>query len=61
MNRLVLGCGYLGLRVARLWKSKGDDVYAVTRSKINAEKFEQFKADIAVFEEEAKAYLEGKV
>lgn len=41
MNRLVLGCGYLGLRVARLWKSKGDDVYAVTRSKINAEKFEK--------------------
>ena len=30
--RLVLGCGYLGHRVARHWLAAGDIVYAVTRS-----------------------------
>lgn len=30
--KLVVGCGYLGLRVARLWRHAGDRVYAVTRS-----------------------------
>ena len=41
MNRLVLGCGYLGWRVARLWRSQGDDVYAVTRSQNNAKHMKQ--------------------
>ena len=41
MNRLVLGCGYLGLRVARLWRSQGDVVYAVTRCQNNAELMKQ--------------------
>ncbi len=36
MKRLILGCGYLGWRVARLWRAQGDDVYAVTRSQNNA-------------------------
>lgn len=31
MRRLVVGCGYLGERVARLWRDAGDDVYATTR------------------------------
>ena len=31
MRRLVVGCGYLGGRVARLWRGAGDDVYATTR------------------------------
>lgn len=31
MRRLVVGCGYLGGRVARLWRDAGDDVYATTR------------------------------
>jgi nucleoside-diphosphate-sugar epimerase len=30
--KLVVGCGYLGLRVARLWRNAGARVYAVTRS-----------------------------
>jgi nucleoside-diphosphate-sugar epimerase len=30
--KLVVGCGYLGLRVARLWRHAGNRVYAVTRS-----------------------------
>ncbi|MCI0361893.1 MAG: SDR family oxidoreductase [Planctomycetaceae bacterium] len=32
MAKLIFGCGYLGLRVARLWKAGGDKVHAVTRS-----------------------------
>ena len=31
MRRLVVGCGYLGRRVARLWRDSGDEVYATTR------------------------------
>lgn len=31
-TKLVVGCGYLGLRVARLWRHAGSRVYAVTRS-----------------------------
>lgn len=31
MRRLVVGCGYLGERVARFWRDAGDDVYATTR------------------------------
>ena len=30
--KLVFGCGYLGLRVARLWRAAGWHVIAVTRS-----------------------------
>ena len=36
MRRLIIGCGYLGRRVARLWLEGGDDVFAVTRSPENA-------------------------
>ena len=32
VNRLVFGCGYLGLRVAKQWLQAGDRVSAVTRS-----------------------------
>jgi nucleoside-diphosphate-sugar epimerase len=32
MAKLILGCGYLGRRVARLWRDRGETVYAVTRS-----------------------------
>ena len=31
VRRLVVGCGYLGGRVARLWRDAGDEVYATTR------------------------------
>jgi nucleoside-diphosphate-sugar epimerase len=31
VRRLVVGCGYLGQRVARLWRDAGDEVYATTR------------------------------
>jgi nucleoside-diphosphate-sugar epimerase len=32
MAKLIFGCGYLGLRVARLWQAAGERVYAVTRT-----------------------------
>ena len=32
MSKLIFGCGYLGLRVARLWLAEGETVWAVTRS-----------------------------
>jgi nucleoside-diphosphate-sugar epimerase len=32
MAKLIIGCGYLGLRVARLWQADGERVFAVTRS-----------------------------
>ncbi|HEV3003227.1 MAG TPA: SDR family oxidoreductase [Pirellulales bacterium] len=31
MVRLVIGCGYLGSRVARRWRESGDEVFVVTR------------------------------
>lgn len=37
MRRLILGCGYLGRRVARLWISAGHEVVALTRSPEHAE------------------------
>ncbi len=32
MPKLIFGCGYVGQRVARLWREVGEDVCAVTRS-----------------------------
>ncbi len=37
-QRLILGCGYLGLRVARNWLESGSIVYAVTRTQDRAAK-----------------------
>ena len=39
MTKLIFGCGYLGSRVARLWREAGEDVVAVTRSESRAEQF----------------------
>lgn len=36
MAKLIFGCGYLGLRVARRWRDAGDEVHAVTRSPARA-------------------------
>ena len=35
-RRLVIGCGYLGLRVAKRWLESGAQVWAVTRSATRA-------------------------
>lgn len=41
MRTLVIGCGYLGQRVAAIWKARGDEVYVLTRSIDRAERFDQ--------------------
>ncbi len=39
MKKLILGCGYLGSRVATAWLTQGEEVLAVTRSPQRAEEF----------------------
>lgn len=41
MDKLVIGCGYLGLRVAKRWLADGHRVWAVTRSASRALEFSQ--------------------
>ncbi len=41
MRRLIIGCGYLGSRVAPRWREAGDDVLVVTRSDQRAAAFQQ--------------------
>ncbi len=41
MKKLVVGCGYLGQRVAAAWRNQGNDVYVLTRSKQRAESLRQ--------------------
>ncbi|OYV83421.1 MAG: hypothetical protein B7Z73_15980 [Planctomycetia bacterium 21-64-5] len=40
-TRLIIGCGYLGGRVARRWLAAGDAVYAVTRRADRAPAWQQ--------------------
>ena len=51
MSKLVFGCGYLGLRVARRWVEAGETVYALTRSdrradELRAQGIRPIKADV---------------
>lgn len=51
MQRLIIGCGYLGWRVARRWVAAGDRVAALTRSaetadKLRAEGVEPYLGDV---------------
>jgi nucleoside-diphosphate-sugar epimerase len=39
MSKLIVGCGYLGARVARLWRDCGHEVFVVTRHSERARKF----------------------
>lgn len=40
-NKVIIGCGYLGARVARRWLAAGDRVWAVTRSASRAAELRQ--------------------
>ncbi|MFO0014570.1 MAG: NAD-dependent epimerase/dehydratase family protein [Planctomycetota bacterium] len=40
-TRLIAGCGYVGERVAKAWKNRGDRVLAITRSALRAAAMEQ--------------------
>lgn len=48
MKRLVYGCGYLGLRVARQWRDAGDHVTVVTRNQRHAGEFRAEGLDAVV-------------
>jgi nucleoside-diphosphate-sugar epimerase len=53
MAKLIFGCGYLGLRVARRWLAGGEAVFAVTRSaeragQLGAEGLKPIVADVTV-------------
>lgn len=39
MKRLVIGCGFVGLPLARRWQRDGDEVFATTRSEARASEF----------------------
>lgn len=39
MRKLLIGCGYLGERVARKWQQQGAEVAVLTRSTVHAERF----------------------
>lgn len=41
MSKLIVGCGYLGTRVAKLWRDANEDVHVITRS---AEREREFAA-----------------
>ncbi len=41
MRKLVIGCGYLGQRVAAAWQAQGHDVHVLTRSADRAREFVQ--------------------
>jgi len=38
-NKLIIGCGYLGRRVADVWLRRGETVFALTRSQERAREF----------------------
>lgn len=40
-SRLIIGCGYLGRRVAQAWVDEGDNVFALTRSGTHADEFQR--------------------
>jgi nucleoside-diphosphate-sugar epimerase len=40
-TKLIFGCGYLGERVARLWREAGHEVFVVTRSADKARDFQR--------------------
>ena len=39
MNCLIIGCGYLGLRVAKIWQQQGNSVSGLTRKPKRAAEF----------------------
>lgn len=41
MSKLIVGCGYLGSRVARRWREAGHEVFVVTRDDEHARRFAQ--------------------
>jgi nucleoside-diphosphate-sugar epimerase len=61
MSKLILGCGYLGSRVARRWLEAGEVVHAVTRSPARAAEFARRELKPIVADIAAPASLAGKL
>jgi nucleoside-diphosphate-sugar epimerase len=59
MSKLVFGCGYLGERVARQWRSAGHDVVIVTRSGERADAFKKSGYGVIVADVTQSATLAG--
>ncbi len=59
-TRILIGCGYLGSRIAKLWRAAGDDVIATSRSgKLPLEMFDAgvFPARADVIDPETLKWL----
>ena len=41
-SRLIVGCGYVGMRVAKRWLQQGDTVIAITRSQARSDELSQY-------------------
>jgi nucleoside-diphosphate-sugar epimerase len=61
MPKLILGCGYLGSRVARRWLDAGEVVHAVTRSPERAAEFARRGLKPIVADVAAPASLAGQL
>jgi nucleoside-diphosphate-sugar epimerase len=61
MAKLILGCGYLGLRVARRWHAAGEVVHAVTRSAERANALEQQRLKPIVADVADRTSLAGQL
>jgi nucleoside-diphosphate-sugar epimerase len=59
MRRLIIGCGYLGRRVAARWIADGDEVFALTRSEQNAESLRALDASPILGDTTSSATLQS--
>lgn len=50
MIKLILGCGYLGRRVARLWRAQGHQVFGTTRTVDRAEELRQMEVEPILYD-----------
>jgi nucleoside-diphosphate-sugar epimerase len=50
VDKLIVGCGYLGLRVLPLWRAGGHRVFATTRGAARADELRRLGADPLVFD-----------
>jgi nucleoside-diphosphate-sugar epimerase len=59
VDRLIVGCGYLGLRVLPLWRAAGDRVFATTRRPARADELRRLGAEPVVCDVLDPASLAG--
>src|SRR5262245_45229702 len=48
MDKLIVGCGYLGRRVAEQWQRQGHRVFATTRNPTRADEFRELGLELVV-------------